>query len=415
MLDIKFIKENQELVAKNNQSRGARIDLEHLLAVYDQKNILLKKVEEKRSLRNQHSKTKPTPEIIAQMKSLGEELKNLEAELKDQEQELNLLLWQLPNINFSDVPLGGEENSKVEKTIGEKPNFNFPVQHHADLGQSLDLIDTEQGAEVSGARFWYLKGQLVELQFALMQFVWAKLIQKGFQPLAVPHLVKEQAMFGTGFFPAEKNEIYNVNQEEDNLYLIGTAEVSLVSYHAEQTLNLQQAKKYFAMTPAYRREAGSYGKDTKGILRGHQFDKIEMVIFCRPEESEKYHQEILSIEEEIWQDLKIPYQILNIASGDLGAPAAKKYDIEAWLPAQEAYREVTSCSNTTDFQSRRLNIKYQAGEQKEFVHTLNGTGMAFGRALIAIMENYQTADGEIMVPEVLQQYLAFKKISKKEQ
>ncbi|MCB9802623.1 serine--tRNA ligase [Candidatus Nomurabacteria bacterium] len=412
MLDIKFIKENKDLVQKNNQSRGVKVDIDQLLDVYEERNVLLKKVEEKRSLRKQESKTKPSPEIIAKMKMLGEELKTIEEELKDKEQELNLLLWQIPNINMPDVPLGGEENTKVEKTIGKIPSFDFPVQHHADLGQNLDLIDLEQGAVVSGARFWYLKNELVELQFALMQFVWSKLIKKGFKPLAVPHLVKEEAMFGTGFFPAEKNEIYNVNQEEDNLYLIGTAEVPLISFHAGQTLDLKEAKKYFAFTPAYRREAGSYGKDTKGILRGHQFDKIEMVIFCRPEESQKYHQEILSIEEEIWQELKIPYQVVNIASGDLGAPAAKKYDIEAWLPAQNTYREVTSCSNTTDFQSRRLQIKYEQDNKKELVHTLNGTGMAFGRALIAVMENYQNAKGEIEVPKVLQKYLSFKKIKK---
>ncbi len=412
MLDIKFIKDNKALVAQNNTSRGVKLDIDQLLAVYEERNVLLQKAEEKRSLRNQQSKTKPTSEIIEQMKVLGEELKKIDLELKDKEQELNLLLWQLPNINMPDVPLGGENDSKVEKTVGEIPKFDFPVKDHADLGRTLDLIDTEQGAQVSGARFWYLKNELAELQFALMQFVWSKMITRGFKPLMVPHLVKENAMFGTGFFPADKNEIYTVNQEEDNLYLIGTAEVSSISYHAEQTIDVKEAKKYFAMTPAYRREAGSYGKDTKGILRGHQFDKLEMVIFCKPEEAEKYHQEILSIEEEIWQELKIPYHVLNIASGDLGAPAAKKYDIEAWLPAQNMYREVTSCSNTTDFQSRRLNIKYDKDGRKEFVYTLNGTGMAFGRTLIAIMENYQTSDGHIEIPEVLKKYLSFSKIAK---
>lgn len=410
MLDIKFIKDNQELIQKNNISRGVKLDLDQLLTVYEERNALLQKIEDKRGLRNQQSKTKPTPEIIEQMKLLGEEVKTLEIALKDKEQELNLLLWQLPNINMPDVPLGSESDSKVEKTFGDIPQFDFAVKDHADLGKTLDLIDTEQGAQVSGARFWYLKNELAELQFALMQFVWTKMIAMGFKPLIVPHLVKENAMFGTGFFPADKNEIYTVNQEEDNLYLIGTAEVSLISYHADQVIDVKTPKKYFAMTPAYRREAGSYGKDTKGILRGHQFDKLEMVIFCQPEDSEKYHQEILSIEEEIWQELKIPYHVLNIASGDLGHPAAKKYDIEAWLPAQNMYREVTSCSNTTDFQSRRLNIKYDKDGRKEFVHTLNGTGMAFGRALIAIMENYQTSDGHIEVPEVLRKYLSFSKI-----
>lgn len=413
MLDIKFIKENKELVAKNNQSRGLRLDLDHVFDVYQAKNDLLKNVEAKRQLRKSSSKTKPDEATIQAMKALGEELNTLEQELKDKEQELNLLLWQIPNINAEDVPVGGEEDSVVIKTVGKKPEFSFPVLDHADLGKNLDLIDMEQGAKVSGARFWYLKNELVDLEFALLQFVWAKISTAGFKPLAVPHLVKEQAMFGTGFFPADKNEIYQVNVDEDTLYLIGTAEVPLISYHADQVLELKNAKKYFAFTPAYRKEAGSYGKDTKGILRGHQFDKLEMVVFCRPEEAKFYHQEILKVEEEIWQDLKIPYHVLNIASLDLGSPAAQKYDIEAWLPAQNAYREVTSCSNTTDFQSRRLNIKYEKDGKKEFVYTLNGTGMAFGRALIAIMENYQTKDGGIEMPKVLRKYLSFKKISPK--
>lgn len=413
MLDIKFIKENKELVAKNNTSRGLRLDLDHVLDVYQAKNDLLKNVEAKRQLRKASSKTKPDEATIQAMKSLGEDLSILEQELKDKEQELNLLLWQIPNINAEDVPVGGEEDSVVIKTVGKTPDFSFTIRDHADLGQALDLIDMEQGAKVSGARFWYLKNELVDLEFALLQFVWAKVSAAGFKPLSVPHLVKEQAMFGTGFFPADKNEIYQVNVDEETLYLIGTAEVPLISYHADQVIDLKNAKKYFAFTPAYRKEAGSYGKDTKGILRGHQFDKLEMVVFCRPEEAKKYHQEILTVEESIWQDLKIPYHILNIASGDLGSPAAQKYDIEAWLPAQNTYREVTSCSNTTNFQSRRLNIKYEQDGKKEFAYTLNGTGMAFGRAMIAIMENYQTKDGCIEMPKVLHKYLSFKKISPK--
>ena len=413
MLDIKFIKDNKDLVIKNNQSRGVDLDVDHLLSIYEKRNTLLQEVEAKRKLRKEQSKTKPTAEIIKQMKTLGEELKKMELDLKDQDQELNLLLWQLPNLNLSDTPIGKtEEENKIEKTVGEKTKFDFDPKHHADLGKELDLIDIEKGSQVSGARFWYLKGQLVELQFALTQYVWSKLITKGFTPLSVPNLVKERAMFGTGFFPAEKNEIYELQQKEESLYLIGTAEVPLVNYHADEILDLDQPKKYFAMTPAYRSEAGSYGKDMKGILRGHQFDKIEMVIFCKPEQSEELHQEILAIEEEIWQDLKIPYQISNACTGDLGIPAAKRYDIETWTRAQSKYREVTSCSSTTDFQSRRLNIKYKNANKNEFCHTLNGTGMAFGRALVSIMENFQTKDGVIKIPKVLHQYLSFKEIKK---
>jgi len=225
-------------------------------------------------------------------------------------------------------------------------------------------------------------------------------------------LVREKAMFGTGFFPAEMNEIYKVNPGEDDLFLIGTAEVPLINYHADDVLDLHQPKKYFALTPAYRREAGSYGKDTKGILRGHQFDKIEMVIFCEPEQSENMHQEILALEEDIYKALGLPYHVVNICTGDLGPVAAKKYDLEAWMPGQNQYREITSCSNTTDYQARRLNIKYHKDGKKDFCYTLNGTVMALGRTMIAIMENYQTRDGSIRVPEVLQEYLDFKEIKK---
>jgi len=296
--------------------------------------------------------------------------------------------------------------------VGQKPQFDFQPLPHEELAQKLDLIDIDKGSEISGARFWYLKNQLVELQWALLNYVFGKLLKAGFQPVVPPNLVKTKAMFGTGFFPAEKNEIYHVNSDKDDLYLIGTSEVPLVSYHADEVLNLKIPIKYFALSTCYRREAGSYGKDNKGIFRGHQFDKIEMVVFCQPQESEKNHQEILAIEEEIWSELKIPYQVVNICSGDIGFQAAKKYDLEAWLPSQNKYREVTSCSNTTDFQSRRLNIKYQAGQKKELCHTLNGTGIAIGRALIAIMENYQTKEGSIKVPKVLQSYLSFKEIKK---
>jgi seryl-tRNA synthetase len=283
---------------------------------------------------------------------------------------------------------------------------------HSELGQRLDLIDVEKGTALSGNRFWYLKNELVDLEMALIHFAWKKMRQAGFIPMAVPHLVREKAMFGTGFFPAEMNEIYKVNPGEDDLFLIGTAEVPLINYHADEVLDLSKAKKYFALTPAYRREAGSYGQDTKGILRGHQFDKIEMVIFCEPAQSESMHQEILSLEESIYQALELPYHVVNICTGDLGAVAAKKYDLEAWMPGQNKYREITSCTNATDYQARRLNIRYNKDGKKELCHTLNGTVIALGRVMIAIMENYQTKDGSIIMPKVLHEYLDFKEIKK---
>ncbi|MFA5126523.1 MAG: serine--tRNA ligase [Patescibacteria group bacterium] len=414
MLDIKFVKDNIDLVKKNTASRGFKVDIDQLLALYERQKDLLQAIEEKRRQLKSGSKAKPTPDLIAKFRAVGDEIKNLELDLKVVEDELNALLYQLPNINSHDTPIGASEaDNKVERIVGEMTNLGFPALDHVELGTSLDLLDIEQGAQVSGARFWYLKNELVELEMALIHYLFNKLIKKGFKALSVPQLVKEPAMFGTGFFPAEKNEIYKVNPGEDDLYLIGTAEVPLISYHANQVLDLSKPKKYFAFSTCFRREAGSYGKDTKGILRGHQFDKIEMVALVKPEESEEMHQELLSIEEEIYQELDLPYHVVNICSGDLGPVAAKKYDIEAWLPGQNCYREITSCSNTTDYQSRRLNIKYKNGDKKDYCHTLNGTAMAMGRTIIALMENYQTKEGSIRMPKVLKSYLHFTEIKKK--
>ncbi|MCD5380495.1 serine--tRNA ligase [Candidatus Gracilibacteria bacterium] len=263
-------------------------------------------------------------------------------------------------------------------------------------------IDLEKGAEISGARFWYLKGDLVFLQFALVNYALSQLGAKGFTPVLPPLMTKEKAMFGTGFFPADEDGLYQVNPDLDELYMIGTAEVPVTSYHCNEIIDVEETIKYVGYSTCFRREAGSAGKDTKGILRGHQFDKIEMVCFAKPENSQKVHDEMVEIEEKIWQDLRIPYQKMNVCSGDLGNPAMKKFDLEAWMPGQNKYREVTSCSNVGEYQSRRLNIKYKdADGNKQFVHTLNGTVIALSRCLIAIIENYQTAEGNVKIPEVL--------------
>ena len=413
MIDLKFIRENKDKVLANNQSRGVQVDLDKLLRLYDQRLFLLADMEQKRGVIKKNSKSKPDTAIIEEMRTLGEEINTAEMNLKVVEDELNDLLYQLPNLNLSDTPIGSsDQDNKIIRTVGEMPEFDFMTLDHVVLGQQLDLIDASKGAELSGTRFWYLKNELVDLEMALIHFAWKKMRQAGFKPMAVPHLVREKAMFGTGFFPAEINEIYKVNPGEDDLFLIGTAEVPLINYHADEVLDLNEPKKYFAFSPAYRREAGSYGKDTKGILRGHQFDKMEMVIFCQPEQAESLHQEILKLEEDIYQALGLPYHVVNICSGDLGPVAAKKYDLEAWMPGQNQYREITSCSNTTDYQARRLNIKYKKNGKKDFCYTLNGTIMALGRTMIAIMENYQTREGNIKVPVVLRDYLGFELIKK---
>ncbi|MEK9132888.1 MAG: serine--tRNA ligase, partial [Patescibacteria group bacterium] len=257
------------------------------------------------------------------------------------------------------------------------------------------------------ARFYYLKGQAVLLEFAIINFVIAKLVSKGFTPVIPPVLVKEKAMYGTGFFPADRNEIYHVNPEDDDLYLVGTAEVPLCMMYANKIIPAEQLpKRFVGFSTCFRREAGSYGKDTKGILRVHQFDKLEMFSFCHPDKSEDEHELIRGIEEEIMQDIGLHYQVLNICGGDLGAPAAKKYDVEVWIPSQKRFRELTSCSNCTDFQARRSNIRYKDDKgTNRHLHTLNGTAVAIGRMLIAIMENYQKADGTFEVPKVLKPFM----------
>ena len=291
----------------------------------------------------------------------------------------------------------------------EPTKFDFQPKAHYEIGEAKGWIDTEKGSEVSGARFWYLKGDLVLLQFALINYAMSKLVAKGFNPILPPVLVREKAMFGTGFFPADEDGLYQVSPGEDDLHLVGTSEVPVTSYHGGETMDLEKPQMYVAYSPCFRREAGSAGKDMRGILRGHQFDKVEMVSFCKQEDSKNLHDFMVWVEEEVRQGLKIPYQKMNVCSGDLGNPAIKKYDLEAWMPWQEKYREVTSCSNVWEYQSRRLGIKYKDSEGKsQYAHTLNGTVMALWRCMIAIIENYQTAEGNVKIPEVLVPFMGGK-------
>ncbi|MBI1961259.1 MAG: serine--tRNA ligase [Parcubacteria group bacterium] len=411
MLDMQFIREHPDKVKQNNTIRRCAASVDEILKLDAKRRSIITEIDEKRAALKAGSKSKPLPAEIKKLKALGDAVKILEQKLAPIESSLHELLIQLPNITHESVPVGTDETGNQEvKTWGKKPEFDFEIQGHAELGASLDLIDTERGAKVSGARFWYLKNDLVMLEFALIQYSAHFMRAKGFTPMLPPMLVREHALFGTGFFPAEKNEIYKVNADEDDLYLIGTAEVPLASYHAGETISLARGPlKYFAFSSCFRREAGTYGKDTTGIIRGHQFDKVEMFVFCAEGQSWDMHEEMLAISEEFWQSLKIPYHVLNMCSGDIGAPNAKKYDIEGWFPSQNAYRELASCSNDTDFQARRLNIKYRDGGESKFVHTLNNTVCALGRTMIAIMENYQQKDGSIAIPKVLRDYMAGQK------
>jgi len=318
----------------------------------------------------------------------------------------------LPNIPFDDVPVGKDDSENIVlRKVGNPPKFDFPIKDYMQLGRKLDLIDTERAAKVSGSRFGYLKRELPLLEFALINMVMDTVKKEGFIPVIPPVMLNDRMARGTGYFEAtDEKEAYYL--PEDKMYLAGTSEQSLIAMHADEILNEKDFPlRYVAFSTCFRREAGSYGKDTKGILRVHQFDKLEMVVFCAPEQSGKEHQLLLSIEEKLMKALELPYRVVNICTGDLGRPAAAKYDIEAWLPSENKYRETHSTSNCTDFQARRLNMRYRDKSGKlNFLHTLNGTAFAIGRMLIMLMENYQQKDGSIKVPKALQKYCGFKAI-----
>jgi seryl-tRNA synthetase len=352
MLDIKIIRNNPEAVKDSIKKRCLNLDVDAFLAL-DKEVVEQKiKVEDLRAIRNKVSKEIPTLSAdekgakIAEMKDVNENIRKLEEELSIKENELKNLHYKMPNMLDPTASIGEtDEDNEVVFTFGDKTKFDFDVKPHYEIGEKKGWIDIEKGSEVSGSRFWYLKGDIALLQFAIMNFAVNKLVGEGFNPILPPVLVREQAMFGTGFFPADEDGIYSVNPGEDDLFLVGTAEVPVTSYHSNEVLNVDEPIKYVGYSPCFRREAGSAGKDTRGILRGHQFDKVEMVVFAKPEDSQKVHDYMVGVEESVRQDLKIPYQKVNVCSGDLGNPAMKKYDLEAWMPAQEKYREVTSCSN----------------------------------------------------------------------
>ena len=409
MLDVKMVRSNPDEVRRALARRGdSTASLDEFLALEEERRRLLTEVESRRAARKRASdeiavvkKADGDAEpAIAAMRTLGDTIKEREASLGEVEERLKTMLLEIPNIPLADVPDGGEEDSVVLRCVGTPREFDFAIKDHLDLGIALDMIDMERGAKVSGSRFAYLKGDLVLLQFALIRYGLDIVGAKGFRPVMPPVLVREEAMFGTGFFPTDRAQVY---ETVDGDCLVGTSEVPLAAMHMQEFLEAEKLPlRYAGYSSCFRREAGAAGRDTRGILRVHQFDKVEMFSFCLPEQSAFEHELILSAEEEILQGLGIPYRVVNIAAGDLGAPAAQKFDCEAWMPGQQQYREVTSASNCTDYQARRLDCRYRTDTGPRFVHTLNGTGIAVGRTLIAIMENYQRADGSIAVPKVLQ-------------
>lgn len=409
MIDIKKLRENPDYFKKataDKQRDSALVD--QVLKFDEEKREVLSKVEALRAERNKLGK-----EGIERGKEIKAELGKLEEQLGKLDEELKKVLWKLPNPALSDVKVGKDESENEElKKVGEIPKFSFSPKAHFELGESLDLIDTERAGKVSGTRFGYLKNEAVLLEVALLNFGLKKLIEKGFTPIFPPVMIKKEVMAALGYNNYGFDETYQITDED--LVLVATAEHAIVPYFKDEILQESDLpKRFVGFSGAFRREAGSYGKDTKGILRVHQFNKLEMVSFVKPEDSEKEHEFILSIEEELMQDLKLPYHVVKMCTGDLGDPAAKKYDIEAWFPSENKYRETHSCSNCTDYQARRLNIrlKRKTGEM-EFAHILNGTAFS-ERPILAILENYQKEDGSVKVPEVLRQFVGKETIAPK--
>ncbi len=415
MLDIKFIRENPEKVKQGAKDKGVEVDMDKLLELDKKRREILAQTEQIKAEQNKISgKGAPTQETIEMAKALKEKVQAGESQLKQIEEEFNKLMYQIPNVPFDDVPVGKDDSGNKVKEFGkikEKPKFDFKPKEHWEIGEQLDIIDTERAAKVAGTRFYYLKRQGALLEFALINFAFAKLVKKGFIPVIPPVMIKKEMAWAMGYLQqTDDEEAYHL--EKDDLYLTATSEQSLGAMHAGETFDEKDSPlRYVGFSTCFRREAGSYGKDTKGILRVHQFDKIEMFIFCKPEDAKKEHELLLSMEKELMDNLGLHYQVIDICTGDLGAPAAKKYDIEAWMPGQDRYRETHSTSNCTDFQARRLNVRYKDKQGKlNFVHTLNGTALALGRTILATLENYQQKDGSVKVPKALQKYTGFKVI-----
>ncbi len=411
MLDVKFIRENAELVAKSAKEKGYKISIDEVIALDDKRKDVLGVAEELRRERNETAAKmkggKPAPELIEKGKRIKADLAEAESNLAKVESDLKSVLKQIPNVLKPDVPLGGEECSVEVKKWGE--NHESGVDH-LDYAVSRDWVDFERGAKVAGAKFYYLKNELALLENALLQYGLQKVLEHGFTYMTVPDMVSSRILEGCGFNPRSSEQSDEYFVENEDLALIATAEMPLTGYHMGEIIDEDKLPLLYAgYSPCFRKEAGTYGKYTRGLFRVHQFNKLEMYVFCLPEQSEKMHEEILAIEEEIWQGLGIPYHVINIAAGDLGAPAAKKYDMEYWSPVNQKYQEITSCSNCTDFQARAVNARVRRKDGTvEFLHTLNGTAIPLARALVVILENYAKLGGKLKVPEVLRPYLGNK-------
>jgi seryl-tRNA synthetase len=428
MLDIKLIRENPELVKNNLEKRGnpeTTQMLEDLIAVDKEWRFNLTKLNELRHQRKQvtieiaklKKAGKEADSEVERAEDIDEKITRIEKQVTQQEQKTHDYLMQLPNLLDESVPLGKDSNDNVQvKTWGTIPKFNFPIKNHIDLALDLDQIDMERAGKISGARFFYLKNQVAQLDMALMSFAIEELTKNGYTPIIPPYLMKREAYEGVTALGDFADVLYKV--ENEDLYLIATSEHPMAAMYMNEVLKEQDMPlKLAGISTCFRKEAGAHGKDTRGIFRTHQFNKIEQFIFCKPEDSTKLHEELLQNAEELLQKLELPYRVVNVCTGDIGTVAAKKYDIEAWMPAQNGYREVVSCSNCTDYQGRRLGIRYREKEgapPKGFVHTLNSTAVATGRTIVAILENNQQEDGTINIPSALKKYMGNReKIDKK--
>ena len=414
MLDIRFIRENAERVQKDALNKGYKnADVQAVISLDDERKALTAQIDELRTRRNQiaasmkNSGGKPSDEQIAEGKKIKEELAELEKTYRELDERLSNALKGIPNILQSDVPIGKEGEDDLVKTWGEELfESRKGAEDHLDFANKKGWVDFERGSKVAGTKFYFLKGDLALLENAIYQFALNKLISKGFNFMTVPHMVNGEVATGTGFAPRSSEQSDEYFIEGEDLSLIATAEMSLTGFHAGEILNEKDLPIFYAgYSPCYRKEAGTYGKHTRGLFRVHQFNKLEMYAYTLPEQSAEIHEKILAIEEEIYQELGIPYHVVNIASGDLGAPASKKYDIEYWSPVDGSYREITSCSNCTDYQARNLNIRVRRENgELQVIHTLNGTAVSLARCLVAAIENFQ--DGEdLVLPKVLQPYM----------
>ncbi len=410
MIDPRLLRDDPDVIRGSLARRGSKIDLDSLIAMESTLRAARQRAEQLRAVQKEAGREiavlegEAKEKAIAEVADLAAQVKEAAAEVDRLETDFDLAWLEVPNLVAPDAADGFSEEENVEiKRVGSAMTEG---RDHSSLGQSLDIIDTDRGAKVSGSRFGYLKGKGAMLEFSLVRWAMDHLVAEGFTPMIPPVLVREEALVGTGFFPEAREQVYEIPRDE--LFLVGTAEVPLAAYHSDEILSMEEMPvRYAGFSTCFRREAGTYGKDTAGIFRVHQFDKVEMFVFTAPDDSADEHDRLLAVEEKLVGELEVPYRVVNVAAGDLGASAAKKFDIEAWFPGEQNYREITSCSNTTEYQARRLKVRMKTDAGNEIVHTLNGTACAVGRTILAILENHQQPDGSVVIPEALRRYTGF--------